>query len=216
MRKSEEIITIIIDEMNTKRISPAELSRRLSMPKSTLSRYLNKSRQFPVDKSDEFARALNISTEYLLGVQAYQKSENLNNHDVVIYMNVPLYHSISCGVGAFVEDNTEEYIQISDRLLNPNKQYFAQVAYGDSMIEENIKSGDVLVFEKTPNIENGQVGCFCIDDNVATCKKFYKDDSNNIIMLQPANSNYSPIVVTVENMGFHVVGKLSLVINKRD
>ena len=82
-------------------------------------------------------------------------------------------------------------------------------------VVQNINHGDLLVFEKTTIIENGQVGCFCVDDNIATCKKLYRDEESSIIMLQPANNDYQPIVVTVENMTFHVVGKLSLVINKR-
>lgn len=131
-------------------------------------------------------------------------------------MNIPLYQQLSCGKGLFVEDNIEEYITLPESLLKPNKEYFCQYASGDSMIDENIKPGDLLVFEKTQTIENGQVGCFCIDDNVATCKKFYKDDASAIITLQPANSKYAPIIVTVETMNFHIIGKLSLVINKRD
>ena len=71
-----------------------------------------------------------------------------------------------------MEDSIEEYIKISDRLLNPNKKHFAQVADGNSMMEENIQNGDILIFEKKGHIENGQVGCFCVDDNIATCKKF--------------------------------------------
>lgn len=131
-------------------------------------------------------------------------------------LRAPLYQSLSCGTGLFVDDNIEEYITLPESLLKAKKEYFCQYADGDSMIEENILPGDLLVFEKTQNIENGQVGCFCIDDNMAICKKFYLDEASHIITLQPANSKYAPIIVTVESMNFHVVGKLSLVINKRD
>ena len=55
-----------------------------------------------------------------------------------------------------------------------------------------------------------------IDDNVATCKKFYRDDNNHCIILQPANPEYTPIVINQESQaGFRVIGKLTLVINKR-
>ena len=137
------------------------------------------------------------------------------NWTSIIYLNIPLYESISCGKGLFVDDNIIEYITLPETLLNTNKEYFCQYATGDSMINENINEGDLLVFEKSQIINNGQIGCFCIDDNIATCKKFYKDDASAIITLQPANTKYPPIIVTVETMNFHVVGKLSLVINKR-
>ena len=129
---------------------------------------------------------------------------------------IPLYDVISCGSGLFVNDNIVDLIALPDSLVDSNKEYFCQYAVGDSMINENIHEGDLLVFEKTAIIENGQIGCFCIDENMATCKKFYKDDASAIITLQPANPKYAPIIVTIENMNFHVVGKLSLVINKRD
>lgn len=132
-----------------------------------------------------------------------------------LYLHIPLYESLSCGTGLFVNDHIIEYITLPESLLSSNKEYFCQYAKGDSMVNENINEGDLLIFEKTTQINNGQIGCFCIDENVATCKKFYKDDLSAIITLQPANTKYAPIIVTVETMNFHVVGKLSLVINKR-
>ena len=134
------------------------------------------------------------------------------NYDII---QMPLYSEISCGNGMFTDDNIIEVISLPADMLKRNKDYFAQYAKGNSMIDENINDGDLLVFEKTAYIENGQIGCFCVDENIATCKKFYKDNESNIIMLHPANSEYHPIVVTVENMMFHIVGRLSLVINKR-
>ena len=47
-------------------------------------------------------------------------------------------------------------------------------------------------------------------------KKFYRDDNNHCIILQPANPEYTPIVINQESQaGFRVIGKLTLVINKR-
>lgn len=159
--------------------------------------------------------------EYLSSHQKTYKSEEEwyeERSRNIPYGNVrtiKLYSSISCGSGMFVDDNVEEYITLPESLLNSSKEYFCQYADGDSMIGENINPGDLIVFEKAQTIENGQIGCFCIDDNIATCKKFYKDDASAIITLQPANNKYSPIIVTVETMNFHIVGKLALVISKR-
>ena len=55
-------------------------------------------------------------------------------------------------------------------LLSPSKEYFCQYADGDSMINENINQGDLIVFEKSNQIRNGEVGCFTIDDNDADVK----------------------------------------------
>ena len=177
------------------------------------------------DNMQKLAEALNLNPLDLLEFELINEvniplHENPRNRVEAIgqnlYLNIPLYESLSCGTGLFVNDHIVEYITLPESLLNSNKEYFCQYAKGDSMINENINEGDLLIFEKTSSINNGQIGCFCIDENVATCKKFYKDDASAIITLQPANTKYPPIIVTVETMNFHVVGKLSLVINKRD
>ena len=68
MRTNDEIINIIIEQTQEKGYSLTELAKLTGMAKSSLSRYFNKSRQFPLNKAEIFAQALNLSTEFLLGV----------------------------------------------------------------------------------------------------------------------------------------------------
>ena len=68
MRTNEEIVRILIDEKNKQNLSISELARRVDMAKSAISRYFNFSREFPLNRADDFARVLVISTEYLLGI----------------------------------------------------------------------------------------------------------------------------------------------------
>jgi Transcriptional regulator len=84
MRNSGEIIAIVKIAMEKNGITPAELSRRLDMPKSTLSRYLNGSRQFPVDRAEDFANALNVSTEYLIDVKSLSEYHNITQDEKLI------------------------------------------------------------------------------------------------------------------------------------
>lgn len=63
-------------------------------------------------------------------------------------------------------------------------------------------------------MDNGQIGCFCIDDNNAVCKRYYHNNSN--IILQPENENYLPIVIDfMENTHFRIIGKLIRVLKKK-
>lgn len=209
---------------------PVDLAQSTGLSQALISQYINDKQVAKNDKISLIAECLNVSESWLAGFTdeiGYYGVEEINipinesprNKVEVIgqnlYVHIPLYESLSCGKGLFVNDNIIEYITLPESLLNMNKEYFCQYAVGDSMINENINEGDLLVFEKSQIVDNGQIGCFCIDDNIATCKKFYKDDASAIITLQPANTKYPPIIVTVETMNFHVVGKLSLVINKR-
>jgi len=64
---------------------------------------------------------------------------------------------------------------------------------GDSMIDDQIRDGDWVVFEKRTNPKNGDTVVALIDGREATLKRFYKE--KNRIRLQPANKKYKPIYV---------------------
>lgn len=161
-----------------------------------------------VDKLRELAKLYKVSMNDLLTKDI---ENNINDEDIysqaqISFIKVPLYGDISCGNGAFVEDNIIDYIAVPDNGLNPCYEYFAQIAKGDSMIDAGIEDGDVIVFQKSNVIEDGKIGCFCIDENIATCKKFKRGTS--FIQLIPANTKYDPIVIDLQDNNFRVIGIL--------
>lgn len=70
---------------------------------------------------------------------------------------------------------------------------FALRVRGDSMIEENIQDGDIIVVASQKTADNGQVVVALIDGNYATVKKFYREP--DFIRLEPANSQFKPILI---------------------
>lgn len=74
MRNNDEIICLISNLMDKHNLSTSELARRTDMAKSTVSRYLNKSREFPLNRADDFARVLKVTPEYLLGLEEKKNS----------------------------------------------------------------------------------------------------------------------------------------------
>ena len=62
---------------------------------------------------------------------------------------------------------------------------------GDSMIDEQICDGDLVVYEQRPNARNGDTVVALVDGEEATLKKFYKEKTR--VRLQPANEAYAPI-----------------------
>jgi repressor LexA len=123
----------------------------------------------------------------------------------------PVYDLLSCGTGGFVDDQIIDYVVLPAEMFSPSKEYFAQYAKGDSMINAGIKDGSLLIFEKTSDPQNGMIGCFCIDENIATCKRLSINGSQ--IILIPENPAYSPIIVPPEN--FRCLGKLAYVVDDR-
>lgn len=197
-------------------LSQQELADALEIGRSTLANYEQGKRNPDYETLKQITDFFNVDADYLLGNSVIKKktmSKNIHQ-ELDGFVKVILYNDVSCGNGTFVDDNIIDYITLPDSMIPKNKEYFAQYATGDSMINENIKDGDLLVFEKTDVINNGEIGCFCVDANVATCKMYRYDKKSGIIMLLPANNNYDPITITLENQTFRVIGKLSLKISK--
>ena len=62
---------------------------------------------------------------------------------------------------------------------------------GDSMIDERISDGDLVVYEERTTAKNGDTVVAIINEEEATLKTFFKEKDR--IRLQPANRKYKPI-----------------------
>jgi len=70
---------------------------------------------------------------------------------------------------------------------------FALRVRGDSMIDENIQDGDIIIVASQRTADNGQMVVALIDGNYATVKKFYREPE--FIRLEPANPQHKPIFI---------------------
>ena len=80
--------------------------------------------------------------------------------------------------------------------LQGHGRTFALRVRGESMIDENIQDGDIIIVASQKTAENGQVVVALIDGNYATVKKFYRE--TEFIRLEPANPQYKPIFIKTE------------------
>lgn len=85
-----------------------------------------------------------------------------------------------------------ESIEVPESFLS-NGSHFALRVRGDSMIEEGIREGDILIIARQPHAENGQTVVALVRGE-ATVKKFYRQPGE-VIELRPANSAMEPIRV---------------------
>lgn len=204
MRNIGDTIKLLREE---RRLSQQQLADILQVARSTISMYESGSRIPDDDTKDMICDYFNVDMNYLFGKTNTRNSyrENSNKTSTIHFANIPLYSSISCGIGMFVDDDIEDYIAVPDKYLKPGREYFANTASGDSMIGKGIKEGDVLVFEKSNVVENGQIGAFCVDESQAVCKT-YRSLPNGMIMLESANEKYDPIIVNLDEECFRVIG----------
>src|SRR3989338_3533795 len=103
---------------------------------------------------------------------------------------IPLLGTIAAGQ-PIEAINTNETIAVSKNKLHPGNIYALQV-FGDSMIDENINNGDIVLVREQSTAENGQKVVALLDNYAATLKKFYKEKGH--IRLQPANKNMEPLI----------------------
>jgi len=113
---------------------------------------------------------------------------------------IPIYGRIPAGTPREVwQDYIEEYIEVTDA---PKGSFGLKIS-GDSMIGAGIEDGDIVIISPMLDIINGDIVVAKIDGTDYTLKRFIKQD--NLIILQPANDKYKPIILTEEQANERVV-----------
>lgn len=113
------------------------------------------------------------------------------------------YYTIgaSAGNGNFLATNDYILIEVDDYV--PQQANYALKVKGDSM-EPKYHDGDIVYVKTQKSIENGEIGIFCIDDNVYIKKLECVDGKCKLISLNPS---YDPIEIKESNE-FKCFGKV--------
>lgn len=109
---------------------------------------------------------------------------------------LPLLGVVAAGQPIEAVPDVEE-ISVPESFLTKGENFVLRVS-GDSMIDEHIQDGDLIVVEKTDSARNGQMVVALVDEENVTLKKYYRED--DIIRLQPANPVLQPIYVTEDRL----------------
>ncbi len=96
-----------------------------------------------------------------------------------------------------------------DMIKHPEATFYARVI-GDSMKDEGITEGDILVIDRALESRHGSLAV-CAVDGEFTLKRIKIDGER--LFLMPANERYSPIEVTEANE-FMVWGVVDYIIKK--
>ena len=115
--------------------------------------------------------------------------EEKKNSDLV---EIPLLGTIAAGEPIEAIENTE-IIKVSKSQLSKSGEHYALKVYGNSMIDEGIFDGDIVIIRKQPTAENGETVVALVNDNEVTLKKIYRE--RNGFRLQPANPTIKPIFI---------------------
>lgn len=107
-------------------------------------------------------------------------------------VQIPILGTIAAGQPIEAIEN-KETITVPQNKLSSSGEFYALRVFGNSMIDENIKDGDIVLVKQQSIAENGQKVVALIDNYKATLKKYYKERGN--IKLLPANKAIEPIII---------------------
>jgi len=81
-----------------------------------------------------------------------------------------------------------------EELMPQDGDHYALRVRGDSMVDDGIRDGDLVVVRKSSGARNGQVVVAIVGDEEATLKRWYRLPDGRV-RLEPANARMRPAVV---------------------
>jgi len=137
--------------------------------------------------------AKNRSTQ-ILEEDFYQSAREL--------VNVPIVGRVAAGVPILADENIEDTFPIPIDYVK-NDTCFMLHVQGDSMMDEGILDGDLVLVRQQPDANNGDIVIALLEDD-ATVKTFSRD--GEYVCLTPANPAFKPIRTKECNILGKVIG----------
>ncbi len=117
-------------------------------------------------------------------------------------LRVPLVGQIVASAPVSIPDDmdrtfADDPVEVMPSMLNgaPQSEVFALKVKGDSMIDAMISDGDIVIFRKQEEAQNGEMVAVWLPDRSETTLKYFYRESETSIRLQPAHPTMEPIYV---------------------
>ena len=117
---------------------------------------------------------------------------------------VPLVGVIAAGIPIEAIEN-KTMIDIPSSMIDGRGEVFCLEVSGESMIDEHICDGDIVVIRKQDTADDGQIVVALLNDGSATLKT-YRRLKNGKVMLIPANPNLKPMTLDEVEVQGKVIG----------
>jgi repressor LexA len=166
----------------------AELASQLEISRSTTFEHIEELRKKDLlSPSPATARSLNLTSKALKLLDCLD-NETTNSRSR-LQADIPLAGKVAAGVPIEAIENIDS-LSLNSCFGNSD-DIFALEVKGDSMTGDGIANGDFVICRKCSTADNGQLVVAIVDNENATLKRFYKE--NSVVRLQPANDAYEPI-----------------------
>ncbi len=131
--------------------------------------------------------------------------EMISNGDDASVIHVPIVGEIAAGLPIDAYEERLETIAVAAGVAPSNDAYALRVR-GDSMIDDHICDGDVVIVEPADTVHDGDIAVAMLDDGTATLKRLFRE--NGRVRLQPANADFEPIYARDVRIRGHAVAIL--------
>lgn len=123
-------------------------------------------------------------------------------------LEIPMLGRVTAGQPIEINE-IPETISLPESMIGRGETFVLEVQ-GDSMIDEAIKDGDLVIVEKCSSANNGDMVIACIDNEEVTLKRIYREGDR--VRLQPSNPTMQPIII--ENKDVTIKGIVIGVLRK--
>ena len=127
------------------------------------------------------------------------------------FEKIPLFEgSVSAGFPSPADDYMDMDLDLHDHLVKNPSSTFCVKAIGESMKDAGIKSGDIMLVDRSLEPKNRSIVLAVINGEF-TVKRVNLND--NKLYLMPENDSFTPIKIT-EEMDFKIWGVVTFIIHK--
>lgn len=159
-----------------------------------------------LEKKHYLKRGFNQSRSLELTPKYFQEQRKHRPESAAL--DIPLMGRIAAGAPVEAVAGHER-LELGDFAGQEN--LFALEVRGDSMIDEHILSGDLVLVEKAPEVRNGDLVVVLVRGSDTTLKRFYREPGD-VARLQPANPAMDPIRVPLSEV--RIQGRVLAVLRK--
>jgi repressor LexA len=121
---------------------------------------------------------------------------------------IPLLGRIAAGAPVEAVEQ-QETLNFAD--FAGNGDTFALAVHGNSMIEDHICDGDLVLLQRVTQARDGDIVVALVAGSDTTLKRFYREPGD-MVRLQPANATLRPILVPAREV--QIQGRLLAVLRK--
>lgn len=202
-RRQKEVLDFIASFQVENGYSPSyeEIARGLNLASiATVHKHISAlDKKNYLQRSHNQSRSIDVAPRYL---------QEQRRNKLEVSLEVPVLGSIAAGqpVEAYEDRTTVSFADFVGQ-----KDTYALRVRGDSMIEDHICEGDMILVEKTAEAREGDIVVALVGGAETTLKRYYREPGN-VVRLQPANSAMSPIRVPAQNV--QIQGRLLAVLRK--